>query len=179
MEYSTGFKERMVRRMSGVDAISASALAKEIGVPQPTLSKWLRLASTACRDDFFESGFRKVTTVTGKRPQDWTAEEKLRVVLESASLTGEELGAFLRSKGLYESHLEQWRAQTLDGLHGKTSGKKALKKKPESKEIRKLKQELARKDKALAETAALLVLKKKALSIWGDEDESTPRKNEK
>ena len=67
----------------------------------------------------------------------------------------------------------------LDGLHSKTSGKKKTKKKPQSKQVRKLEQELARKEKALAEAAALLVLKKKAQSIWGDEDESTPRKKEK
>lgn len=179
MEYSTGFKARMVQRMSGVDAMSASALSKEVGVSQPTLSKWLRLASTASRSDFFESGFRKVTTMTGKRPQDWTAEEKLRIVLEAASLPAEGVGGYLRSKGLYESHLEQWRSQMLDGLHSKTSGNKKTKKKPQSKQVRKLEQELARKDKALAEAAALLVLKKKVQAIWGDEDESTPRKKEK
>jgi transposase-like protein len=53
MEYSNGFKERMVQRLSGADVVLATALAKEIGVPQPTLSKWLRDAS---RVSFQEAG---------------------------------------------------------------------------------------------------------------------------
>ena len=117
--------------------------------------------------------------MSAKRPQDWSAQEKLQVVLEASSLPSEELGAFLRSKGLHESHLEQWRSQMLNGLHGKTSPKKAAKKNGQSKEVKELKRELARKDKALAEAAALLVLKKKAQAIWGDEDEDTPGKNGK
>ena len=116
--------------------------------------------------------------MSAKRPQDWSAEEKLQVVLESSSISSEELGAFLRSKGLHESHLEQWRSQMLNGLHGKASLKKT-KKNGQTKEVKELKRELARKDKALAEAAALLVLKKKAQAIWGDEDEDTPPKNGK
>jgi transposase-like protein len=177
MEYSKGFKERMVERMCGIDAVSATALSGEVGVPQSTLSRWLREA--VCHDHpdhFLESISTKVTAMPKRRPQDWTPEEKFQVVLESSSFTGEELGAFLRSKGLHESHLEQWRSQMLNGLHGKASGKKG-KKKRQSQEMRELRKELAVKEKALAETAALLVLKKKAQSIWGDEDESIPRKN--
>jgi len=177
MEYSKGFKERMVERMSGMDAVSATALSKEVGVPQPTLSKWLRAACPDHPLDFFEPVSGKVTAMPMRRPQDWSAEEKFQVVLESLSVTDEELGAFLRSKGVHESHIEQWRSQMLNGLHGRASLKEGTKKKRDSKEIRNLRQELARKEKALAEAAALLVLKKKAQAIWGDEDENTPPRN--
>ena len=102
-----------------------------------------------------------------KRPQDWSAEEKLAAVLEAASLTEEEFGAFLRSRGLHEAQLQQWRDQMLVGLEPKPA------KRVETKRIRDLEKELRRKDKALAETAALLVLKKKAQEIWGDEDDDT------
>ena len=178
MEYSKGFKERMVQRMSGVRAVSASALSKEVGISQPTLSKWLRQACYDHPFGFLEpiSGEAR-TMMPMRRPQDWSAEEKFQVVLESSSLRGEELGAFLRSKGLHESHLEQWRSQMLNGLHGKASLKKGTNKKRQTKEVKELKQELARKEKALAEAAALLFLKKKAQAIWGDEDESTPQRN--
>jgi hypothetical protein len=106
-----------------------------------------------------------------KRPQDWNAKEKLAAVLEAASLSDEELGAFLRSKGLHEAQLQQWHDQMLAGLEPLTvpRGKKA----PETKRVRELEKELRRKDKALAETAALLVLKKKAQEIWGGEDDDT------
>ena len=106
-----------------------------------------------------------------KRPQDWSAQEKLAAVMEAASLSDEELGAFLRSRGLHEAQLQQWRDLMLAGLEPMTvqRGKKA----PETKRVRELEKELRRKDKALAETAALLVLKKKAQAIWGDEDDDT------
>jgi hypothetical protein len=106
-----------------------------------------------------------------KRPQDWNAQEKLAAVMEAASLSDEELGTFLRSRGLHEAQLQQWRDLMLAGLEPTTvyRGEKA----PESKRIRELEKDLRRKDKALAETAALLVLKKKAQAIWGDEDDDT------
>ena len=90
-----------------------------------------------------------------KRPQDWTPEEKLAAVLEATSLTEEDLGPFLRSRGLHEAHLQQWHDQMLMGLEP-FEGKRN-----ERKRIQELEKELQRKDKALAEAAALLVLKKK------------------
>jgi transposase-like protein len=108
-----------------------------------------------------------------KRPQDWSAQEKLAAVMEAASLSDEELGAFLRSRGLHEAQLQQWRDLMLAGLEPKAV--QGAKKAPEVKRVRELEKELRRKDKALAETAALLVLKKKAQAIWGDEDDDTDR----
>jgi len=113
----------------------------------------------------------KLLPIKMKRPQDWSAEEKLAAVLEATSLLDEELGAFLRNKGLHATHLQQWREQMLAGLN--PSPAQAKNKEPESKQVRALERELRRKDKALAETAALLVLKKKAQEIWGDEDDDT------
>jgi transposase-like protein len=121
-----------------------------------------------------------MTKVKGpKRPNDWSAEEKLKVVMEADSLEAEQLGEFLRKKGLHQTHLEQWRLQMLDGLQDGFSKKKTGQKKADSKRIRALEKELRRKDKALAETATLLVLKKKVQQIWGDEDEPTIRSNAK
>lgn len=114
-----------------------------------------------------------------KRPKDWTPEEKLQAVLEALQLPEEDLGAYLRKKGLHESNLKQWHQEMLGALQNKVSGKKSSGKSAEAKRIRQLERELLRKDKALAETAALLVLKKKAQAIWGGEDDSIPPKNEK
>ena len=85
----------------------------------------------------------------------------------SAGLEGEELGEFLRREGVHLAELEQWRKLAEQALQGEP------KRLPPSKEMRKLKAELARKEKALAEAAALLVLKKKVAEIWGDEDDDT------
>lgn len=114
-----------------------------------------------------------------KRPEDWSPEEKLKAVLEAASLSDEELGAFLRSQGLHETHLQQWRLQMLGGLGKVPATKKPKRSVADTKRIRSLEKELKRKDKALAETAALLVLKKKVQEIWGDEDDNTAPGNGK
>ena len=99
-----------------------------------------------------------------RRPQDWTAEEKLDAVLEHEKLEEEQRGKYLREKGLYSVHIEGWKSQIIEGLKSSRSGKKD----PRDKKIKELERELGRKEKALAETAALLVLKKKAQAIWGD-----------
>ncbi len=115
--------------------------------------------------------------MTAKRPQDWTAEEILDVMIEAASVPEAELGAFLRSGGLHEVQLQQWRRQLLASLRPST-GAASRQASAEARRIRELERDLARKDKALAEAAALLVLKTKAQAIWGDEDESIPSKSE-
>ena len=175
MNYPETFKEKMVLRMSGPVGISANALSEEVGVSQTSLSKWLRDAAGVEGVAKRVNG-KSIKAKAGKRPQDWTADEKLEAVVESASLSEQELGEYLRRKGLHEAQLEQWRQRAMEALSSKSSRKKAS---IEAKRVRKLERELRRKEKALAETAALLVLKKKAAAIWGDEDDSTESKNGK
>ena len=169
--YTTAFRNRMVARLVGPHAISATALGSETGLAQATLSRWLRQASrlrpTMPRDDDKK--------LAKKQPQEWTPEEKLEIVLEAAALSEGELGVYLRGKGIHEAVLEEWREQALAGLRGTEA---ASKQQTESREVRELKRELKRKDKALAETAALIVLKKKAQEIWGAEDDTTDPKSD-
>ncbi len=167
MEYPERFKAKMVQKLTVPGAPSATALSEEVGVPQPTLSKWVREAGRVGG-----MGTSK-RTKAGKRPQDWPAEEKLEAVVEAASLSEEDLGTFLRRRGLHSTHLRQWREQLIAGLAALRSKKTSA----EARRIRELERELRRKDKALAETAALLVLKKKVQSIWGDEDGGTTRRS--
>ncbi len=112
-----------------------------------------------------------------KTPNGWSAEEKLKAVLEAAAIPDEQLGAFLRRKGIHETHLEQWRMQMLGGLGKRGTNGKPSRRNADVKRIRSLEKELRRKDKALAETAALLVLEKKVQEIWGDEDDDTAKRN--
>lgn len=111
-----------------------------------------------------------------RRPADWKPEEKLRVVLDAQGLEGEALGELLRCEGLHEADLVEWRRVVLAAL-GPTSKVQAGS--GEAKRVRELERELLRKDKALAETAALLVLKKKVHDYWGDEDDITKKETEK
>jgi len=185
--YTEAFKRKMVQRLSGPDAVTATALAAETGVPQPTLSLWLRKsrsvrAVTADKPGFSRPALPPSTPASPppppRRPEDWSAEEKLRAVVEAGQLPAEQLGAFLRQRGLHEAQIRQWREAAIGAL-----GAKAKKPAPVSaadrKRIRELEKQLRRKDKALAETAALLVLQKKARAIWGDGDDDTEPETEK
>jgi transposase len=162
----------MVSRLVGPHAISATALADETGLAQATLSRWLKEASKLRRT--MPSDDDKPVK---KQPQEWTPEEKLQIVLEASALSEGELGVFLRSKGIHEAVLQEWKDQALAGLRGTEVASK-LQTQRESREMRELKRELKRKDKALAETAALIVLKKKVQEIWGAEDDDTDPKSD-
>jgi transposase len=179
VQYSGNFKAAMVRKMTGPNAISANTLAREMGVSQSVLSRWLRLASDQVVSAAKQSSPGSINMTEAKRPKDWTPEEKLRVVVEAESLSNEELGAFLRKNGLHEAHLKEWRQQILSAL-GLRSARKASKSSSEQSQIRELEKELNRKDKALAEAAALLMLQKKARILFGgDEAEPTQKRNGK
>lgn len=165
----------MVKRLVGPAAMSATALAKECGIPQSTLSRWLREASTLPQmSDETDKPAPKTT---------WTAEEKLRVVLEASRLSEADLGAFLRREGLHSAQLEEWRRAMLDSLTdakrpGKRNSAERRRAKKEAELVRELQRDLHRKNRALAEVTALLALQKKVQAIWGDGDESTRPTNE-
>lgn len=177
MKYSPGLKANMVRRLVGPERISASALANEVGIPQSTLSRW-RLKASTVAGLAVPAAQGSEDIMKTRRPQDWPPEEKLKAVIEAEPLRAEELGAFLRRKGLHEAQLQEWRAIILAGLRDPPA-RLSANGSAEGRRIRELEKELDRKDKALAETAALLVLKKKAQAIWGDADASTGKKSAK
>ena len=184
MRYPDRFKSAMIQRMTGSDPTTAGTLSKEVGVAQPTLSRWLREASIVDLSSGQDPtiGFLTEVEKTGmqrKRPKEWNPEAKLQAVLEASGLSEDEFGAFLRRKGIHDIHLQQWRKEMLNGLETASPAKKNKGKSPEAKRIRELERELYRKEKALAETAALLVLKKKAQAIWGDEGNDTVRRKER
>jgi transposase-like protein len=158
----------MVQRMLGPNAMSANALAEDVGIHQPTLSRWLRDARIL--GDTMTQKKRKK-----KAGQKWSSAEKLRVVLAASELKDGELGAFLRREGLHEADLERWRTAMLTALD-EDGVKKRRGPSPEAKKLAAVQRDLYRKDKALAEVSALLVLKKKADAIWGVVDDDTVRK---
>ncbi len=168
MEYSEAFKARMVQKMLGPNGKSAGALAAEVGMSQPTLSRWLREAGSV------SSMSRKKKRKKSKARQEskqWTQLEKLRVIYEASSLSDEELGAFLRREGIHEAQLNEWKEAARQAFEGNT--RRRRKASEDSKRIKELERELRRKEKALAEVSALLVLKKKLNALWGDEDDDT------
>jgi transposase len=181
--YSEKFRARMVEKMAGPNAMSGVQLAADTGVPQPTLSRWLREAITLrqkmAKQDDVENQIIEAVEEAGQTER--TVEEKFSLVLEAASVPEAELGEWLRRKGMHAAELEQWRADAMSGLGGKATQRNEQRKDKaaDARQIRQLERELARKDKALAEAAALLVLKKKVQEIWGDADDDTDEKKDK
>jgi len=149
--YSYTVKEAMVAKLTSTNAQSAAALAKEVNIPQSTLREYGIMG-------------RGGGAMKQRRPQDWRAEEKLDAILEYEKLGEEERGKYLRERGLHSIHIERWKEEIIEGLKSSRLNRKDLR----DKKIKELERELRRKDKALAETAALLVLKKKAQDIWGE-----------
>lgn len=149
-------RENAVKKaLTGHD--SKRQIAQEMGVGLSTLQRWVRIAKTSGEPSMAKKE---------KRPKDWTREERLNALLEAAKLSEEELGAWCRKKGLHTHHLDQWRKE----LSQEQPKEQDTEFKQLKKELKDLKKELNRKDKALAETSALLVLKKKADAIWGDKE---------
>lgn len=170
MPYSKAFKNRMIQKMTGTGAMSAIALSKECGVSQSTLSSWLRKAGSVdvVKRDMSTNDKRKTGA---RRPRDWSVEEKMRVLKQAASLSPEKLGELLRREGLHEADLVRWEQEIRDSLAEARAQRAKITAK--DKRIKALERELRRKEKALAEAAALLVLKKKVQEIWGEEDDGT------
>lgn len=170
-EYSEAFKRKLVQRMVLPGGPSAKQLSREVGVAQPTLSRWVREAAT------LEGVSKRRTRSTPaarppaqKRPEDRSADEKLHLVLEAGALSEADIGEFLRRRGVHEADLVAWREAALGGLGAAQSTQARS---GDARRVRELERELRRKDKALAETAALLVLQKKVRAIWGDGDDDT------
>ncbi len=164
-QYSTAFKARVLQRLVGPRAISANRLAAEVGVPQVTLSRWLTSA-------------RSVPTMTTPQKQ-WTGAQKLRVALAVHGLSETELGAVLRREGLHAAQLEEWRAAAETALEPPSRRREKAAPHPDTTRLAAVERELRRNEKALAEAAALLALKKELEAYWGDADDITTPTSER
>ena len=153
MRYGQGFKARMVQRMAGPRGVSANSLAEEMGVSQATLSRWLRTART-------------VDLMSTDKSGKWTPAGKLPVIVEASQLDAKELGAFLCKEGLHEATLREWHEAATASLSAPKKSSRA-KKSPEAKQIQELERDLRRKEKAMAEIAAIITLQQNVREIWG------------
>jgi transposase len=170
MQYSEQYRRELVAKLLGPERISCSELARRTGVSNQSLSRWL----LAARMDPMSK--QKKPTNEPQRANGtkrWTPEEKLRVLAATVTLQENELGQFVRAEGLRVADIERYRAEALAGLSTKPRALTA-----EKLRISELERELNRKDKALAETAALLVLRKKVQALWGVEGKNTTPKSE-
>lgn len=162
MQYPKDVKEVVVRSALARE-LTQEAIAKRYGVSRSSVQQWMRQARKAAG---------AAMTETEKRPQEWTAEERFAAILETEAMSEEERGVWCRRRGLHHHQLVQWRQDAIAGSRGESSPREQAELRRLRQENAELKRDLARKDKALAETTALLVLKKKAQLLWGEGGDS-------
>ena len=157
-QYTEAFRKQALEKVYTRGSRSVKAVAEELNMNSWTLKNWMK------------SSKDQSTTKHGtseKRPKDWRPAERFELLMESHGLDEKALNAFCREKGIFRHHLQQWRT----AFEASTSPVK-------SSELRELKdtnkalaRELKRKEKALAEAAALLVLQIKYQALWEEKDE--------
>ena len=160
-QYSDAFIEQaLVKVYSRGEGRTIRDVAGDINVSYVTLKNWVKRKSL---DDVSASAAKE------KRPQDWQRDQQLAALMETHGLGEEALQAWCREHGIFPHHLDSWRQNfiTEQAPAPVPEGKVLKTLKNENDE---LKAELRRKDKALAEAAALLVLQKKFRALWDNED---------
>lgn len=165
-QYTLEFKEAILKRLQPPSNETVSKLSKELDISKSTIYQWVRINN--------KKNSQIVIPGKNKSSIKWTTEDKFHIVLETYSLTEEELAAYCRKKGLYVDEIKSWRNQCINANLITLKDPQIIEDelKEERQKTKILEQELRYKEKALAETAALLVLRKKAQAIWGDpEDE--------
>lgn len=161
MNYSNELKESILRRLLPPNSESISKVAREEGISEQTLRNWRDKA----RKEGRPAPGKESTT------EEWSTQDKFLVVVETAGFNESELAEYARQKGLYVEQIKSWRDACMNANGGvaKEAARLNRELKESEKERRKLEKEVQRKDKALAEAAALLVLSKKANAIWGSQ----------
>ena len=154
--YGQTFKDRALARLLPPESAAIDLVAREIGIGADTLERW-----------------REEVRSRPARGRAWTAGSRLEAVVTTAAMNEADKSAWCRSHGAYPEELAKWRASATTAL----TAPEELRASPQAtrqdrKRIKELERELLRKDRALAETAALLVLSKKVQAIFNKgEDE--------
>lgn len=163
MRYSPERKEAVLKKMIPPHNRSIKQLAIEEGISEATLYNW--------RQEARAKGILLPDSDTG--PEGWTARDKFAAVMESASLNEQETAEYCRRKGIYPHQLKQWRkaCENANDWDRQANIKLKSEQKTNQKRIKVLEKELQRKEKALAEAAALLVLQKKVQAIWEESED--------
>ena len=164
--YGQKFKDAVVARLLPPETSSLEAVSQKVGISIATLERW-RATALAANDGTAS-------------PRPWTPAARLEAVIATAAMDEAARSAWCREHGLFPADLDRWKQDALGGLgeprdDGAAEAKQdqAAKRtdatqsgQPARRRIKELERDLSRKDKALAETAALLVLSKKLSAIF-------------
>lgn len=155
--YSREFKDAITAKILNRGNRSVAEVCEVEGVGLSTAANWIRPRASS-------SEMKKQ-----KSSHKWNPEQKLKALMETSSLSESDLGAYLRKEGIFSSQLEEWKKEFLSSMA--ESWKSKFAKDDRDQKIKILEKEILRKDKALAEASALLILQKKVNLIWGNKDE--------
>ncbi len=170
--FNQSFKIQAVEKaLNRNGATTLNDIASSLGIGCSTLNKWIVKSRNQEFDLVSADEINRMTE--DKRPQDWTLEERLNIVVACGSFNDEKLSEYCREQGIYPHHVRQWKLDFVSGNSVKEKAVSPSELKILRHENKALKKELNRKDKALAETAALLVLQKKVQAIWGNDEDSS------
>ncbi|CAK6689559.1 IS3 family transposase ISPa31 [Synechococcus sp. CBW1107] len=164
--YDQAVRAEIRKRMSPPNRETVAEIARSTGITTQTLYNW--------RGQWQKQG--QLVPATSRPPEQWAAADKLAAVIQSAALSGPELGAFCRERGLYPKQLARWR-QAAEDANGPSAPSMADQRELQRRnqelirQNRKLERELQKKEKALAEAAALLMLSKKLDQLWPLDEE--------
>ena len=148
--YGQSFKDRAVARLLPPESATLELVSKEVGISSKTLQSW-----------------REELQSKPARGRAWTAPARLQAVITTASLSEADKNAWCREHGIYPAELEQWCTSATTALAEPQDARASPQAtRQDRKRIKDLERELLRKDRALAEAAALLVLSKKVAAIY-------------
>ena len=154
--YSKEFKKSVLKRLEPPTNDTVAGLSRELNISRSAIYQWIRAQDNTSKES--------------KSVTKWSSKDKFHAVLETATLSQEELVTYCRRKGLYLEDIITWREQCIKANTANSKDPLKLEEdlQEEKRRTKELEKELRIKEKALAETAALLVLQKKAQAIWGD-----------
>ena len=163
MGYSPERREAVLKKMLPPNQRSIAELSREEGICEPTLYAW----RTRARNE------GRLMPDSDNTPEGWSSRDKFNAVLETASLSKAEVAEYCRSKGIHTSQIALWREACMQANDWDRTSSAQLKSatKAADKRTRKLERELLRKDKVLAEAAALLILRGKLDAAFGEDED--------
>jgi transposase len=150
--YSAREKESLLNKLLPPYNLSPGELAHEAGITTKTVYNWRKHA--------------RARGYMHSESKPYTVSQKWTMLMEVSSFNSHEISEYCRQKGIYPQDIETWKQECLSGMNASPQKTSSW----DRRKIQSLEKELKRKEKALAETAALLVLQKKLNSLWEVED---------
>ena len=161
-QYPDELKNSIIARMMPPNNESVPALSQQTGIPKDTLYAW-RIKH--------RRGNQRLRAQQIDNTSKISSADKFDIVVETAHMNEAELSEYCRRNGLYPEQIKVWQNSCRSANLPLTNRIDKQKNRELTKENKQLKAELRRKEKALAEAAALLVLKKKVQELWGDPED--------